>query len=87
MSTPITPRIPATREDLGDLSTVPPTRRRISSQTELRKVLHRAGYSATQAATVLRDLPDPVDFDRDAQALLTRGVTLDRLINAVGGSP
>lgn len=61
--------------------------RRISSHAEFHKVLHRAGYSAAQANSVLRDLPDPIDFDRDGQALLSRGISLDRLINAVGGSP
>jgi hypothetical protein len=62
-------------------------RRRISSRTEFRKVLRRAGYSATQAESILHDLPDLIDFDRDAPALLRQGVTLDRLINALGGSP
>jgi hypothetical protein len=61
--------------------------RRLSSRAEFHKVLRRAGYSTKQAESVLRDLPDPIDFDRDAPALLSRGVTLDRLINAVGGSP
>jgi hypothetical protein len=44
------------------------------SHTEFRKV-------------VLRGLPDPVDFGRDGEARLKRGVSLDRLISAVGGSP
>jgi RNA:NAD 2'-phosphotransferase (TPT1/KptA family) len=57
-----------------------------TSQTEFRKVVHRAGYSTTQAQVVLRHLPDPIRFQRDAQALLARGVSLDRLIDAVGGS-
>ena len=51
------------------------------------KVLRRAGYSATQAQFVLGDLPDPIDFGRDGQALLRKGVTLDRLTDSVGGSP
>lgn len=61
--------------------------RRVSSHEEFHKVLRRAGYSTTQAESVLRDLPDPIDFDRDAPALLSHGVTLDRLVNDVGGSP
>jgi hypothetical protein len=36
---------------------------------------------------VFRDLPDPIDFDRDGEALLNRGISLDRLIDAMGGSP
>jgi hypothetical protein len=51
------------------------------------RVLRRAGCSTTQAQSVVSDLPDPIDFDRDGEALLRRGVSLDRLIDAVGGSP
>lgn len=57
------------------------------SHTEFRKVLHRAGYTTTQAQSVLRDLPDPIDFDRNGDALLKRGISLDRLVDAIGGSP
>jgi hypothetical protein len=32
-------------------------------------------------------LPDPIDFDRDGEALFEKGISLDRLIDARGGSP
>ena len=63
------------------------SQRRVSSHSEFHTVLRRAGYSTSRAESVLHDLPDPIDFDRDAQVLLSRGVSLDRLINAMGGSP
>jgi hypothetical protein len=57
------------------------------SHTEFRNVLQRAGYGTAQAQTIVRGLPDPINFDRDGEALLSRGVWLDRLTDAVGGSP
>jgi hypothetical protein len=47
---------------------------------------HRAGYSMTQAQSLLRDLPDPIDFERDGEALLTRGLSLDGLISERGAA-
>jgi hypothetical protein len=87
MTAPVTPRParPADPDDPGSRRAA--AQRRISSRAEFRQVLRRAGYSTTRADSLLRDLPDPIDFDRDAPTLLDRGVTLDRLINAVGGSP
>jgi hypothetical protein len=34
-----------------------------------------------------RQLPDPVDLDRDGNLLLAYGITRDRLIDRAGGSP
>jgi hypothetical protein len=50
-------------------------------------VLRRAGYLTPHVQSALRDLPDPIDFDRDGEALSKRGISLDRLIDAMGGSP
>jgi hypothetical protein len=61
--------------------------RRISSHAEFCKVLRRAGYPTPHVQSVLRDLADPIDFDRDGEALLSMGISLDRLIDAMGGSP
>ena len=61
--------------------------RRISSHAEFCKVLRRAGYLTTRVQSVLRDLPDPIDLDRDGEALFNKGISLDRLIDARGGSP
>jgi hypothetical protein len=57
------------------------------SHAEFRTVLHKAGYPTTKAQSVLRGLPDPIDFDRDGDQLFKRGVSLDALIDAAGGSP
>ena len=75
--------------DTPDLRTParPPRPPRIMARAELRKVLRRAGYSATDAQFVLGGRPDPVDFTRDGERLFKLGVSLDRLIDAVGGSP
>lgn len=77
-------RAPAVGERTSVWTAAP---RLTSSRAEFARVLRRAGYSTTQAQSVLRGLPDPIDFDRDDQALFERGVTLDRLIDAMGGSP
>ena len=61
--------------------------RRISSHAEFCEVLRRAGYLTPHVQSVVRDLPDPIDFDRDGEALFETGITLDRLIDAMGGSP
>ena len=47
-----------------------PAQGRISSRVEFYKVLRRAGYSMTQAQSLVGDLPDPIDFERDGEALL-----------------
>jgi hypothetical protein len=61
--------------------------RRTSSHAEFCKVLRRAGFLTSQVQSVLRNLPDPIDFDRDGEALSRTGISLDRLIDAMGGSP
>lgn len=58
-----------------------------TSRAEFAQVLRRAGYSTTQAQSILHGLPDPIDFDRDGEGLFRKGVSLDRLIDAMGGSP
>jgi hypothetical protein len=73
---------------LADLTSARPTAQRsITSRAEFAKVLRRAGYSRTQAQSILRCLRDPIDFDRDGARLFRMGVSLDRLIDAMGGSP
>jgi hypothetical protein len=57
------------------------------SHADFRKVLRRAGYSTTQAGSVLRGLPDPIDFERSGEALLRQGISLGRLTDQAGGSP
>jgi hypothetical protein len=78
---------PAPAPGLGDLTSVHPAQRPTTSRAEFTQVLRRAGYSTTQAQSILRDLPDPIDFDRDCETLFRRGISLNRLIDAMGGSP
>jgi hypothetical protein len=57
------------------------------SHAEIRRILERAGYSKEQIADVLSDLPDPVDTVRHEDAFYKRGISLDTLIDRMGGSP
>ena len=61
--------------------------RRLFSHDEAERTLRRAGYSDEQIADVLRDLPDPIDTERDAEALLRHGVSVGGLMDRMGGSP
>jgi CBS-domain-containing membrane protein len=61
--------------------------RTLRSHAEAEQNLRKAGYSQEQIENVLRDVPDPFDVDRDAEALLKHGVTLDALTDRMSGSP
>jgi hypothetical protein len=76
-----------TAPGFGDPTSVHLAQRPTTPRAEFARVLRRAGYSATQAESILRGLPDPIDFDRDCERLFRRGVSLNRLIDAMGGSP
>ena len=56
-------------------------------KTEILAVLRRAGYSEQTVAALDAELQDPVDVDRDANVFLRYGITLDSLIDRMGGSP
>jgi hypothetical protein len=49
--------------------------------------LRRAGVAPESIAVLQRRLPDPVDLDRDGELLLAHGITIDRVIDRLGGSP
>jgi hypothetical protein len=49
-------------------------------------MLRRAG-SPDVADVVIRELPDPVDFDHAATFLQAHGFTRDQLISQMGGNP
>jgi len=57
------------------------------SHAEAERMLRRAGYSEQDIKDLLRDLPDPIDADRDGAALTQRGLTLGHLTDQMGGSP
>ncbi len=57
------------------------------SHEEFTRVLHRAGYSDEFIRDVLSQLPDPVDLERDQQVLARYGLSAERLMDRLGGSP
>ena len=61
--------------------------RQLISHAEAKQILRRAGYSPEQVDDVLRHLPDPIDTERDGDALLKLGVTRGTLLDRLGGSP
>jgi hypothetical protein len=65
------------------VSTPPASR----SHEEAAHVLRRAGYSEELIHEILSQLPDPIDLERDQQLLARYGVTPERLMDRLGGSP
>jgi hypothetical protein len=61
--------------------------RKLYSHTEAEEMLRRAGYSQQLIEAVLRDVPDPIDPDRDDEAFFKHGLSFDSLIDRIGGSP
>lgn len=49
--------------------------------------MRRAGYSDEVIREVLSQLPDPVDLQRDQQILARYGLSPERLMDRMGGSP
>ena len=61
--------------------------RRLITHAEAEQILRKAGYSQEQIDEALRDLPDPFDTERDAEALFRHGITAGGLMDRMGGSP
>jgi hypothetical protein len=64
----------------------------MSQQTEFSKkdvleVLRRVGAADETVKEIDEDLEDPIDLSRDGEFLLRHGITRDRLISVMGGSP
>ena len=57
------------------------------SHKDAAKIMHRAGYSDEFIHEVLSQLPDPIDLQRDQQLLGSYGLTPERLMERLGGSP
>ena len=62
-------------------------RRRLVSHAEAERVLRNLGYSHERIKELLRDLPDPIDTERDGDEIANRGITKSRLMDRMGGSP
>jgi hypothetical protein len=56
----------------------------LTSRVEAVRVLQRVGLPPDAIDETLRQLPDPLDFER---AILRRGLTLEWLMDRMGGSP
>jgi hypothetical protein len=61
--------------------------RRLVSHAEAERILRNAGYSPQQITYALRDLPDPIDSERDAEVLFRHGISTGGLMDRMGGSP
>jgi crotonobetainyl-CoA:carnitine CoA-transferase CaiB-like acyl-CoA transferase len=59
----------------------------LHSKADVLAVLRRAGLPAQQLRSLADALEDPVDLRRDANVFLRYGITLDRVIDRLGGSP
>jgi len=57
------------------------------SHEEFARALRRAGYSDEFISDVLSQLPDPIDLERDQQTLARYGLSPERLMDRMGGSP
>jgi hypothetical protein len=62
-------------------------KRHLISHAQAAQVLRRAGYSQDRIRELLRELPDPIDPDRDGVALVKLGLSADQLMDRMGGSP
>jgi hypothetical protein len=59
----------------------------LRSHEEVRKVLHRVGYSDEFIQELLGHLPDPIDLQRDQPTLDRYGLSPEGLMDRMGGSP
>jgi hypothetical protein len=57
------------------------------SHEEAARVLRRGGYSEEFIREVLSQLPDPIDLERDQLILAQHGLSSERLMDRMGGSP
>ena len=59
----------------------------LRSHESAAEVLRRAGYSDEFIDEVLSRLPDPIDLHRDQEVLAGYGLSRERLMDRMGGSP
>jgi hypothetical protein len=57
------------------------------SRAETARMLRRAGYSDEFITEVLSHLPDPINLPRDERVLQRYGLSCERLMDRMGGSP
>ena len=56
------------------------------SKADLTAILHRVGVDDATIHKLLEPLPDPVDLDKEGPYLYRHGISLDRIIDRLGGS-
>jgi hypothetical protein len=61
--------------------------KRLVSHADAEQMLRRAGYTQERIEEVLRDIPDPIDTERDGEALFRFGISAGSLMDRMGGSP
>jgi hypothetical protein len=57
------------------------------SHAEVARILRHAGYSEEFINEVLSQLPDPIELERDQPILDRYGLSPERLMEQMGGSP
>jgi hypothetical protein len=62
-------------------------RRALIARAELVQILRRAGYPVEVSDEIASRFPDPLDPDRESPLLQRYGVTRERLVDQMGGSP
>jgi len=60
---------------------------RLISHVEAEQMMRRAGYPQAQIENALRQLPDPIDAERDSDVLVKYGMSPGALMDRMGGSP
>jgi hypothetical protein len=62
-------------------------KRRLISHADAEQMLRRAGYSQGLIDDVLREVPDPIDAERDGEVLFKHGISAGSLMQVMGSSP
>ena len=62
-------------------------KRRFVPRSEAEQMLRRAGYPQELIEKMMRDLPDPIDTQRDAEAFTKWGISEEALMDRMGASP
>jgi hypothetical protein len=67
----------------------PMEKRRLVSHAEALRLMERAGYSRHQIEEALSEVPDPIDMDseRNVETFFKHGISFERAMDRMGGSP